>query len=207
MKTIKLSDEDYKFLVEAKNELLTQDNRSTRDVIYCIQDHKKLPTSEDYASDYVWVDTRGDHQEICSSADGDEYLKLVEYIFESDDPSNLLGYYGQEQDLIIDKDNVSDDNKKDIATWLNEDLTFIDDIDDIGYDYIKRIYLHEESFIVMDAPHSLFEKDAVEHLESNHYHYTKDARTYGCCNWRAPRMETLRKLLMSINLEDVNEVL
>lgn len=35
----------------------------------------------------------------------------------------------------------------------------------------------------------LTEKDAQEHLERNHYHYSDEAHTYVKCAWRAPHLE------------------
>jgi predicted CopG family antitoxin len=56
MKTIEVTDEQYEFLKEAKHLLNTQDNRCTRDPIYCIMEKKRIyGLSEDYSSDYVWA--------------------------------------------------------------------------------------------------------------------------------------------------------
>jgi hypothetical protein len=55
----------------------------------------------------------------------------------------------------------------------------------------------KESYIKYDAPHSFFEKDAIEHLEANKHHYSDKAITYGVCNWRTYRMNKLREILMN----------
>lgn len=46
-------------------------------------------------------------------------------------------------------------------------------------------------------PNTMFltEKEAREHLERNHYHYSEDAHTYCMCAWRSPDVEKLWKIL------------
>lgn len=46
-------------------------------------------------------------------------------------------------------------------------------------------------------PNTMFltEKEAREHLERNHYHYSEDAHTYCMVAWRSPEVEKLWKIL------------
>lgn len=48
MKTIQVTDEEYDFLVKLKHELRTQDNRSTANPIFLVQEEIKVISNEEY---------------------------------------------------------------------------------------------------------------------------------------------------------------
>lgn len=79
-----------------------------------------------------------------------------------------------------------------------EELMTVDDLNDFleehGYDEYKVIGITIRPVIY---PNTMFltEKDAREHLEKNHYHYSDDAHTYCMCAWRSPVVEHLWKIL------------
>lgn len=195
MKTLELTDEQYNMLVEFKNELLTQNNRSTRDPIFCIMDIREIPTDSDYASDFRWIDFDGDYCKI-------DHDDLFDHLNKHDDISRIIDTYNDEEDKEVKLDSITEDELKVVKQWFYDDLDYSCDenLDRFGFKEIRKVWYLLEQFIVENAPHSFFEKDAIEHLKSNHYHYQEKAITYACCNWRAPRMEKLREFLMNMNV-------
>ncbi len=181
MKTIQVTDEVYDFLKECQQELNTQDNRSTADVMYCIEEVKRIPTSSDYSDEFEWIDREND---CCKLGDSDE--KLFDSIKENYE--NL--YYE------IKKRFKEEGDKENIKEWFVNEISYSDDLGIFKNFGIERVYTLEENYIKYDAPHSFFEKDAIEHLEANKHHYSDKARTYGICNWRSYRMNKLREILM-----------
>lgn len=167
-KTITITDEEYEFLKLCKKELNTQNNRSTRDPIYCIQDiHREYGKDSMYGFDgYVWIDI------FCS-----------ENIYYTDE--ELLQDYSLMNDNDLDTDSINLRNNNDY-----------NDIRLFEKSYYSENYVLEES-----GPFSFFEKDAIEHLNKNDYHYSSKARTYACGLWRSPRMEKLRNFLLTIDIK------
>lgn len=68
---------------------------------------------------------------------------------------------------------------------------------DNGHGDIERVGISSKRIIY---PNTMFltEKEAREHLERNHYHYSQDAHTYCMCAWRSPDVEKLWKILREV---------
>lgn len=186
MKTIEISEEDYNFLKECKELLNTQNNRATRNPIYTIQDVEKIPTSSDYADGSFWIDVEADYYQIGSDEELFEYL----WDYDGNYKEKIIEYLSEE----------GDEEKEDFKKLFLKEIQYDDDLAGFGIECISNYYYLEKWFIKEGAVFSFFEKDAFDHLESNHYHYTEKARTYGCSLWRSPKMERLRKFLMELEI-------
>lgn len=186
MKTIEITDEQYEFLKEAKELLKTQDNRCTRDPIYCIMEKKRIYGYEpDYASDFIWV---WDDEEIADNTNN---------IFQQ-----ILDYYDEETILdlweSLDRDNAPIDE---IIKKLNEEL-------DSGWEYqiedflegknIKKVYYRENYELSQQTKiFSLFEKDAKEYVESKKSNVFFDYAESTC---RSNRMKNLINFLKTVDI-------
>lgn len=51
----------------------------------------------------------------------------------------------------------------------------------------------------------LTNREAKEHLKSNHYHYTSKAHTYAMTAWRSPQVEKLIHILQTADFEEETE--
>lgn len=200
MKTIQVSDEQYEALIEMQDELKTQDNRNTRDPIYIIMDKETFPTSYDYSDDYIWFNSY-DSETIGDDED------LFEYLVDncSEELIKSFNDYQDENNFLRDIEN--EESKKELKEWFLNELTYSEDISDITdltvEHHIIKIYQFENESIQykQGMPISFFEKDMIEHLSSNDYHYTNKAKTYACSLWRSRRMEKLREILLNMEFE------
>lgn len=68
-------------------------------------------------------------------------------------------------------------------------------------DYEEVFYTNEHHIY----PNTMFitKKDAKQHLESNHYHYSKDAHTYAMTAWRSPSVSQLYDILHNVDWSKV----
>lgn len=78
MPKIEISDESYEFVKNLINEIETQDNRSTAyPILYMIQVKERIfGMSEDYSTEYKWIDFGNDHEEF---TDEELKLELIKY--------------------------------------------------------------------------------------------------------------------------------
>jgi hypothetical protein len=53
----------------------------------------------------------------------------------------------------------------------------------------------------------LTKAEAKEHIEANHYHYTKEAHTWAMTAWRAPKVERLLKVLSEFDFRSLRAAL
>lgn len=200
MKTIQVSDEQYESLIEMQNELKTQDNRLTRDPIYIIMDKETFPTSYDYSDEYVWFDSYN------SKTIGDDD-NLFQHLMDnySEELIESFNNSSNEEDEISDIED--EESRKRLKEWLISEIEYEGDISCIidinGRDNIEKVYQFENESIQykQGMPISFFEKDMIEHLSSNDYHYTDKAKMYACSLWRSRRMGKLREILLNMEFE------
>ena len=102
-----------------------------------------------------------------------------------------------------------DDLEKDALEALEE--VDLEDEHSI-FDWIKEHYDDDAIFIPEKKEHFirqntmfLTKQEAKDHIESNHYHYTKEAHTYAMTAWRAPKVERLFKILSEFDFEMFSE--
>lgn len=187
MKTIEVSDEQYDFLREVKELLTTQDNRYTRDPLYCIMEKKRIyGLSEDYSSDFVWIH---DGEELCENSNN-VFTYLKDYFGED----TLIELYdncgfevGKSFDEVIEVLNEEVDVNYLINDWLDDKS-------------IYKVYFGEQSEISQHTNlFSIFEKDVIEYVESKGGR-SKQLYDYAESTWRAKRMCKLMDLLKELNV-------
>ena len=73
-----------------------------------------------------------------------------------------------------------------------------------GYDDVRIVGI---SFRPVVYPNTMFltEKEAREHLEQNHHHYSKDAHTYCMRAWRSPEVWWLWKILREVKWDELRQ--
>lgn len=186
MKTIEVTDEQYEFLKEAKNLLLTQDTRCTRDPIYCIMEKKRVyGFDSDFSSDYIWV------RDDCQFNSIDELFDDALENFESELKQYIVEYYCIEE-LHFDENEARQHFKQDLEDY---GIVFEDFLNDRDY---YKVYYNEVTELSQSSNiFSLFEKDVKEYVESKNSDVIFD---YAESTWRSQRMSNLIKLLREINV-------
>lgn len=107
------------------------------------------------------------------------------------------------------KDFIEDLEREDLEEDALEALGKVDLEDETAiFDWIQEHYDDGATFIPEQKEHFirqntmfLTKKEAKDHIEMNHYHYTKEAHTYAMTAWRAPKVERLLKILSEFDFE------
>lgn len=174
---LNLSKEDIQFLKDLGKELREQD-------------------TDCQASPRFW--TVGDYEERIG---GEGYGSEVKYLIPDWDYA-LLTFDELKLRLLEDEDN-------DFTPEELEEIKNIEYYDDI-LSYIRGC-CEEPREVEVSKEHikhnnTMFitKQDAKDHIKANHYHYTKEAHTYGLTAWRSPKVERLWKILEKIGLDDDN---
>lgn len=187
MKTIEITDEQYEFLKEAKHLLNTQNNRSTRDPIYCIMEKKRIyGLSEEYSSDFMWCRDDTEFETIKNL-----FEDVIEN-YEDDLREYLQDYYGIE-DFIFDEDEALEQFESELSEGYS--IVFESFLEE--RDYFKVYYRDEAELSQSANIFSLFEKDAKEYVESKRSDRIFD---YAESTWRSKRMSKLIEFLKEINI-------
>ena len=186
MKTIEVTDEQYEFLKEAKELLTTQNNRCTRDPIYCIMEKRRIyGFSEDYSSDFVWVRDDTEFKSI------DDLFDDVIENYENYYKEYIQCYYGIEE-LVFIKDEARKHFKEDLEEHGFVFESFLEDKD------YHKVYYRDETELSQSANiFSLFEKDVKDYVESKRSDRIFD---YVESTWRSNRMSKLIKFLKELNI-------
>ena len=168
MKTIEISDEMHAKLIELANEMTTQDPRCTR--------MPHIFQIRDWKRVYD------------ADLNGDNFM-LVDY----------YGYEGQIESASEFKEYLDDH-----GIQVPEDL----DLEDLWSDHWELEEFLEEHHLELKMTSYSLEpvytnafltaKAAEEHLESNYYHYHKDADVYLNHAWRNPEAELLSEFLCGL---------
>jgi len=214
MPSIEVDDETYKFLLECQILLKTQDNRSTRDVIF----FNEYP--ERYYADYGDGYYTDNHEWIftdCYAPVSDEDL------FEC----MMQNYEDEMKELekLYEKDVENCDKKKLFSVWFNENLeddyndNLFDTINEIAYELkedsmsytehkkymeifsalsdVRKISYREEMKICDFGLFSFFEADIKKHKELDGHNYKHGQHSYGGSIQRSPLMLQLRDWLLN----------
>ncbi|SFJ64370.1 hypothetical protein SAMN02799624_05337 [Paenibacillus sp. UNC496MF] len=168
--------EDLQFLKELQDELNTQDRDSqAAPRFWTVGDYRWIGTPDGNAERYsVYLPIDGEASTI------DDYIKNLDLDDLEDDAREAWN----ELDLG-DHSAVFD--------WIQEHI----DEDAYMFGERKEHFIRENTMFLTKA-------EAKQHIESNHYHYTKEAHTYAMTAWRAPKVEKLLKLLSDC---DFNKIL
>lgn len=160
--------EDLKFLSELQEELLTQDKVSQADPrFWVIRDYQWELAPEGCEETYRVHDDEGNDWSLDSFLD---YLRDEEAY-----------------DEVLEETTVTQDTETDydLIEYLVEELE--------GYTLYGT---RQEPFIV---PNTMFLtiREAKEHIERNHYHYTSKVHAYAMTAWRSPQVERLIHILQT----------
>lgn len=167
-----LTEEDIKFLKELSYKLNTQTNDGNADpVFWGIRDYKIYQ----------------------NEIDG-QYLAL----YEADDDTVL---YEEHLNNIEHLKNLLIEEYPNLKLSL-EHLDCIDGIIDLLEDEGIEIEISHYDLwpCISDQTGAFLTKEAAqEHLNKNHYHYSKDAHTYAMTAWRNPEFEQLINIIRKLN--------
>lgn len=182
-----LNQEDVEFLKRLQLEMNTQDTTGTADPrFWVIKGSERAINNED-------------PDELCLQVDGSTVTSTTE---------ETVKYLN---DNILPDNNIDRENCR-IETGYTQDfeLTYMEDgeevYEDLSTQEVNEFLAnngHDDTMIIGISirpfmyPNTMFltEKEAREHLERNHYHYSEDAHTYCMVAWRSPEVEKLWKIL------------
>lgn len=86
------------------------------------------------------------------------------------------------------------------------DITFRNVIENYAkHNMLDCVFLTKHWKIVADTMF-LTLREAEDHLETNYYHYTNEARTYAMTAWRSPDVAQLIKLLHEVDFNELSEL-
>jgi hypothetical protein len=86
------------------------------------------------------------------------------------------------------------------------DITFRNVIENYAkHNMLDCVFLTKQLKIVADTMF-LTLREAKDHLETNYYHYTNEARTYAMTAWRSPDVAQLIKLLHEVDFNELSEL-
>ena len=172
MKTIEVTDEIYEKLIELAKEMDTQDPRGTRmPHIFQIRNWKKVYDWNWNGDVKIWIDQRGDYNEIETLGDLIEYLEDNEIEFEREEIEEMW----KNQDILFDSS---------LEDWIEENCP---NLERCSYS-LEEYYIN--SFLTAKA--------AQEHLDSNDYHYHRNSDVYLNHAWRNPEAELVSEFLLSL---------
>lgn len=189
-----ITNEEIQFLISLQKEMNTQDHVCQADPrFWVIQGKEKTyRVNEDIADGYYLIN--GD-ETVCES-----FTEFINFINRTEKKKKSgirlqAVSYGLCK-VITENDEETLFDTASINDWLQ----------DHNYDEYELLTWCETE---KTYPNTMFltEKDAADHLRINHYHYDADAHTYAMTAWRSPRIETLVKLLQTIDFTKLSEVI
>lgn len=172
MKTIEVSDEMYKQLIDLANEMTTQDPRGTRmPHLFQIRDWKKVYDSNLNGDVKIWIDYSGDPIEVETLGDFLDYLENRDINYKKEEIEELWRKAKEEFDFELED-------------WIDENCPNLKE-----NSYSKEsVYIN--SFLTAKA--------AQDHLDRNYYHYHQDADVYLNHAWRNPEAELITDFLCGL---------
>ena len=192
-----LNDKDIKFLMELQKEMNTQDTTETAEPrFWVIKGSERVQVDENAAELLL----QADGSTVTSTTE--ETVKYLNDNILSDcniNRENCKIGKGCILDFILMYTEDGEEEYEDlIAEEVNEFLA------NNGYDDVRIVGI---SFRPVVYPNTMFltEKEAREHLERNHYHYSEDAHTYCMCAWRSPEVWWLWKILREVKWDELRQ--
>jgi hypothetical protein len=176
MKTIEITDEMYKDLIDLATEMTTQNPRGTRmPHMFQIRDWKKVYDWGLNGDIGIWID-QSESLEIETFDDLFDYLESND--IESPSKEKLKEFWDDEWESF---------------EWNGEDLQLFDFIE--RYTSLERCSYTLEPVYINSF---LTAKAAQDHLDSNYYHYHKNADVYLNHAWRNSEAETISEFLVGL---------
>ena len=187
-----LSKDDKAFLIDLQKELNTQDTTATADprfwVIAQTQRIYHMNPKESYGWELVNTD-KGN-----SLIDNDEDA-LIEFLnkkllpdMNRDAETEYHAAYNRYMQI-----ELSDKSQKGLTYHDMEGIQEF--LSEYFFERYEVIYYEDWKNQAVNNTLFLTEKDAAEHLKTNHYHYKPDAHTYCMCANSSPTVERLWKIL------------
>ena len=175
-----ISKEDLSFLKILQSEMINQEtDGQAAPRFWVLRQIEQEPTSEEYADDYIYVET-------------DEYTRFAS-------TSELVDYLG-DYELATDEqlEELKGYNIYNAFEYVLENLNENKHFEKIPVRRIAKI-----------IPNTLFltKKAAIKHMEANHYHYNDTVHTYAMTAWRSPEVESLFKIIENIDLDKLEEMI
>lgn len=185
---LNLSKEDIRFLKDLKEELTMQDyNYQAQPAFWVVGDYRWVSAYEGTGErEVLYIQALNEE----GSMNYDEVAQeIIEYYDENFD------VFGDESDYIEhDEDKLEFKRNYHRDEYSDSDIFDMLDLMDIEYTLYEET---REHFIVKDTLF-LTQKEAINHIESNRHHYTKDVHPYTMTAWRSPEFEQLLKILTKL---------
>lgn len=188
--------DDLGFLEQLQHELNTQPHLCQADPrFWVIRDYEYREATESDEIDAV---------ELFEDGEG-ETMSLEEAVMRAYKDELDFGGEDHAKEWLEDKWLKLDENGAVQSQYLLAD-TFKDVVEDYAeHNMMECVFLTKQWKIVADTMF-LTLREAEDHLETNYYHYTNEARTYAMTAWRSPDVAQLIKLLHEVDFNELSEL-
>lgn len=188
--------DDLGFLEQLQHELNTQPHLCQADPrFWVIRDYEYREATESDEIDAV---------ELFEDGEG-ETMSLEEAVMRAYKDELDFGGEDHAKEWLEDKWLKLDENGAVQPQYLLAD-TFKDVVEDYAeHNMMECVFLTKQWKIVADTMF-LTLREAEDHLETNYYHYTNEARTYAMTAWRSPDVAQLIKLLHEVDFNELSEL-
>ena len=188
--------DDLGFLEQLQHELNTQPHLCQADPrFWVIRDYEYREATESDEIDAVGLFEDGEG----------ETMSLEEAVMRAYKDELDLGGEDHAKEWLEDKWLKLDENGAVQPQYLLID-TFKDVVEDYAeHNMMTCVFLTKQWKIVANTMF-LTLREAKDHLETNYYHYTNEARTYAMTAWRSPDVAQLIKLLREVDFNELSEL-
>ena len=182
---------DIEFLKELQNTLNTQEIDSQASPrFWVLRDMRRTIVPSDFADGSMIVDN-----------DGNEYPEsrmedFIEIIIDDLEDENW-NLDRLERERIIDE---LKELKEQGNTVIDPNEVY-EVLESYGCNELYDLFDYVNVWFIVPNTMFLTKKEAKEHIEYNHYHYTKHVHTYAMTAWRSPAVSKLMDILMNHNWE------
>jgi hypothetical protein len=181
MKTIELSDKDYKDLMELSKEYQTQEN-----------DCQAFPYLWEPSSLHLVPDVNGEGEITKMYKDSEEYTPQE---FAELNESDFDSFISEQAEIDESCSDIKCDDKR--FNEVEKDWIIYVELNDLA-DCIRTFNKEDES----EHNPSFFKSDVQEFIKNNWYHLGEKPHTYARTAWRMDRMEKLVSILCRINPQE-----
>ncbi len=183
MKTIEISDEDHKALMELTKELQEQSNHM-----------QAFPYFWEPASERLKINCHDEGEEVSLHNYDDSCSYSPEEYAEQD--SELYEAFLRSQEVLFCKDDGIQSYDKDLETEWIEYVLKNNNCERYSQDWKQKT----------EHNPSLFLSDAQGFIKKNKHHLGRNPHTYGRSVWRMPKMMKLLEIIIRINPQPKNKV-
>ncbi|MDH6670192.1 hypothetical protein M2277_000836 [Paenibacillus sp. LBL] len=172
---------------------MSRDWRKDIEFLKSLQSELNSQVNDCQASPRFWV--VGDYRWVECSQDNAERFSV--YLPSAGESYELNGYL---QEIKEDKE-LSGEAYEDFEDIGCEDsaLEWIQTYQDED----AHLCPERKEHFVRENTMFLTKSEAKQHIELNHYHYTKEAHTYAMTAWRAPAVERLLQILHEFDFDSL----